>query len=165
MARGLPAQSGNDRQSQRRFVGAKGEGRVPLLGSICQRAEHGFQRSLDSGCRASSPTARGLSASACVSGELLELGCKAAEEPSLSYLNTSQPLGIVHLMHERTIERDPGRLGTPLLSINECAAFLGVARSTVYELVKRGDLRAVRVGERWRFRPADVDDYLERGSP
>ena len=49
-----------------------------------------------------------------------------------------------------------------LLTVNELRGVLKVSRGTVYKLVNRGELRAVRVGERLRFRPADVDRYLER---
>ena len=49
-----------------------------------------------------------------------------------------------------------------LYSVDKLARHLGVSRWTVYRLVRRGDLRAVKVGERLRFRPADVDTYLER---
>ena len=54
---------------------------------------------------------------------------------------------------------------TSLLTIAELAQLLGIGRTTVYRLVKTGELRAVRVGERLRFRPEDVNAYLERGSP
>lgn len=50
----------------------------------------------------------------------------------------------------------------PLLSVNEAAQFLGVSRRQVYRLLELCDLPAVRVGERIRFRPADLDAYLER---
>lgn len=50
----------------------------------------------------------------------------------------------------------------PLLTIDETAAFLGVARSTVFRLIRQGDLRPVRVGQRQRLRPEDLDVYLER---
>jgi excisionase family DNA binding protein len=52
-----------------------------------------------------------------------------------------------------------------LSTVDETARFLGVSRWTVYRLVRDGELRAVKVGERFRFRPCDVDEYLERGSP
>ena len=38
-----------------------------------------------------------------------------------------------------------------------------MSRWTVYRLVRDGELRAVKVGERLRFRVEDVDTYLERG--
>jgi putative molybdopterin biosynthesis protein len=50
----------------------------------------------------------------------------------------------------------------PLLSINEVAQLLGISRPTVYALIRRGELIAIRVGERLRFDPADVRGYLER---
>ena len=57
------------------------------------------------------------------------------------------------------------RTGSDLLTVNELARHLGISKWTVYRLVRSGEVRAVRVGERIRFRPADVDRYLERGSP
>ena len=38
---------------------------------------------------------------------------------------------------------------------------LRVERTTVYRIVKSGALPSVRVGERMRFRPHDVETYLE----
>ena len=40
---------------------------------------------------------------------------------------------------------------TDVLSTNEVADLLGIPRSTVYELARRGDLPARRVGRRWLF--------------
>jgi excisionase family DNA binding protein len=51
----------------------------------------------------------------------------------------------------------PGRL----LSVNEVAELLGVSRPTIYRLVRRQQLPASRVGERLRFRPSHVDDYVD----
>jgi excisionase family DNA binding protein len=50
----------------------------------------------------------------------------------------------------------------PLLSINEVAELLGISRPTVYALIRRGELIPIRVGERLRFDPADVRNYLDR---
>jgi excisionase family DNA binding protein len=49
-----------------------------------------------------------------------------------------------------------------LLTINEASRVLRVERSTIYRLLRTGDLQAVRVGKRRRFRPEDLDAYLER---
>jgi excisionase family DNA binding protein len=38
-----------------------------------------------------------------------------------------------------------------VLSTSEVAALLGIPRSTVHELARRGDLLARRVGRRWLF--------------
>jgi putative molybdopterin biosynthesis protein len=51
---------------------------------------------------------------------------------------------------------------TALLTINEVGRLLKVSRWTVYKLVRAGDLHAVKVGERLRFRVSDVERYLDR---
>ena len=50
-----------------------------------------------------------------------------------------------------------------LLRINDVADRLAVSRDTVYRLVRSGELVALRVGERLRFRVSDLEDYLQRG--
>jgi excisionase family DNA binding protein len=50
----------------------------------------------------------------------------------------------------------------PLLTISRVCELLGVSKQTLYRLMKRGELRPSRVGDRLRFAPADVRDYLER---
>jgi excisionase family DNA binding protein len=52
-----------------------------------------------------------------------------------------------------------------LLTVNEVSRLLNVSRWTTYRLVRDGQLRAVRVGQRLRFRMVDIDRYLERGEP
>lgn len=52
----------------------------------------------------------------------------------------------------------PMRLAYP---INESAHLLGVSRRTVYQLLARGELRAVRIGDRQRI-PADELARLTR---
>jgi excisionase family DNA binding protein len=54
------------------------------------------------------------------------------------------------------------RTGSDLLSVAELARHLGISKWTVYRLVRSSELRAVRVGERIRFRPEDVTAYLDR---
>ena len=51
----------------------------------------------------------------------------------------------------------------PLLTIDAACAVLAVSRQTLYRLIRAGELHPSRVGERLRFRPADVRAYLERG--
>ena len=48
----------------------------------------------------------------------------------------------------------------PLLSRHEVAELLGVSPSTVWRLVRSGDLRACRVGSQLRLAPHDVESYL-----
>jgi excisionase family DNA binding protein len=68
-----------------------------------------------------------------------------------------------HLATGRYADDRPDLLGAPVLSINETARFLGITRATVYRLLSAGELKSVRVGQRQKFRPQDLDAYLERG--
>lgn len=51
----------------------------------------------------------------------------------------------------------------PLLTVKEVAAILNTSAKTVYRLVKRGCLRAKRVGHELRFEESDVRAYLDGG--
>ena len=51
----------------------------------------------------------------------------------------------------------------PVLSVNEAARVLGIERATLYRLLRAGELESVRVGKRQKFRPEDLEEYLERG--
>lgn len=48
-----------------------------------------------------------------------------------------------------------------LMTIEEAARLLGVSHLTVYRLIKRGRLRALRVGRDFRIRRSDMDRYLD----
>jgi excisionase family DNA binding protein len=52
--------------------------------------------------------------------------------------------------------------GRPLMTMPETGVYLGVCTRTVYDLVKRGDLRSTKVAGRLRIRPGDADDYIDR---
>ncbi len=56
---------------------------------------------------------------------------------------------------------EAGRSADRLLSINEVADRLSISRDTVYRVIAR-EVPTYRVGERTRFRAADLDDYVER---
>lgn len=49
-----------------------------------------------------------------------------------------------------------------MLSTKQVCDQLGVSPNTVKSLIQRGDLPAVRVGYQYRFRQADIDDYIRR---
>jgi excisionase family DNA binding protein len=49
-----------------------------------------------------------------------------------------------------------------LLTIVEAARMLSVGRTTVYELIERGDLRAVHIGRACRVPVVALNDYVER---
>jgi len=50
---------------------------------------------------------------------------------------------------------------TDLLSPKQLAEYLQLSQRTVYRLLERGDLPAVKVGGQWRFRKAIVDEWLD----
>lgn len=53
----------------------------------------------------------------------------------------------------------------PLLTLDEAIRTLGISAATMHRVLKRGDLRALKVGRRWRFRREDLMAYLERQAP
>jgi excisionase family DNA binding protein len=63
------------------------------------------------------------------------------------------------MRHEGT-PYSPSR--TPLLDVNGLAQLLGISRQSVYRMIARRELVPYRIGERLRFRPEEVDAYLER---
>ena len=48
-----------------------------------------------------------------------------------------------------------------LMDIKDVATYLRVKESTVYTWAQAGKLPALRLGRLWRFRRADLDDWLE----
>ncbi|MEX2393678.1 MAG: helix-turn-helix domain-containing protein, partial [Actinomycetota bacterium] len=48
-----------------------------------------------------------------------------------------------------------------LLTVAEVAVVMRVSRMTVYRLIRRGDLQAIRVGRNYRVREADLSSYLD----
>jgi excisionase family DNA binding protein len=48
------------------------------------------------------------------------------------------------------------------ISLNELQEFLGIGRTTAYDLVTSGDLPAVRIGRIIRISKQDLTDWLER---
>ena len=54
--------------------------------------------------------------------------------------------------------------GYRLLTVAEVAATMRVSNMTVYRLIKKGDLPALRVGKNYRIRESDVDAYLSERS-
>lgn len=47
-----------------------------------------------------------------------------------------------------------------LLTVNEVAGLLGIGRSTVYELLYKGELRSVKIGGSRRIRYSDLGEYV-----
>ena len=51
-----------------------------------------------------------------------------------------------------------------LLTVQEVAAYLKVVPITVYRMIDRGSLPAVKVGRVWRIRQEDLQVYLDRST-
>jgi len=50
----------------------------------------------------------------------------------------------------------------PLLTINETARYLGVGRTTLYQLIKGGELQTVKLVQgRTQFLKQDLDNFIE----
>jgi excisionase family DNA binding protein len=58
-------------------------------------------------------------------------------------------------------ESNPERSVARLLTVAEVASVMRVSRMTVYRLIRRAQLKAIRVGRNYRVRSTDLDAYLE----
>ena len=47
------------------------------------------------------------------------------------------------------------------MTVVEVATVMRVSRMTVYRLIRRGQLKAIRVGRNYRVREVDLNEYLE----
>lgn len=52
---------------------------------------------------------------------------------------------------------------TRALTAQDVADILKIAKNTVYELIKRDEIKSYKVGRKVRFTLADVEDYINRG--
>lgn len=51
-----------------------------------------------------------------------------------------------------------------LYTIEEVTQILKVTQRTVYNFIKNGDLKAVKVGKYWRVRHEDLEEFLAKGT-
>jgi excisionase family DNA binding protein len=56
-------------------------------------------------------------------------------------------------------------LANRMLTAQELAAYLRVNRSTVYRLLKKGELPGFRIGSEWRFRIDEVNRWFRERNP
>jgi excisionase family DNA binding protein len=56
---------------------------------------------------------------------------------------------------------EPKLLANRMLTAQELATYLRVNRSTVYRLLKKGELPGFRIGSEWRFRIDEVDRWFK----
>lgn len=50
------------------------------------------------------------------------------------------------------------------ISVDEIAAYLGVAAITIYRWLEKGRIPAHRVGKQWRFKTSEVDEWVKSGN-
>ena len=60
--------------------------------------------------------------------------------------------------HSEHLTNNPPR---ELMTISECAAFLGLAVDTVYGYALTGALPGFKLGNRWRFRRSSVEKWID----
>ena len=51
---------------------------------------------------------------------------------------------------------------TGLMTVEELEKYLRFSRKTVYKLLKKGDIPAVKIGNKWRFDKEVIDKWLKR---
>ncbi|HEX6553749.1 MAG TPA: helix-turn-helix domain-containing protein [Ktedonobacteraceae bacterium] len=49
-----------------------------------------------------------------------------------------------------------------ILDVKEVARILKVSTRTVIRLAERGELASFKIGDLWRFRRSDVNDYVQQ---
>ena len=49
-----------------------------------------------------------------------------------------------------------------IMSIEELSDYLKISQSTLYKLAQEGGLPGQKVGRRWRFHKAAIDEWLRR---
>jgi len=50
----------------------------------------------------------------------------------------------------------------PVMTIDELADYLKISKSTLYHLVRRGEIPGTKIGRHWRFHREAVDAWLRR---
>jgi excisionase family DNA binding protein len=56
----------------------------------------------------------------------------------------------------------PERSPRLLLTVEEAADCIGICRSNMFKLIRRGDVKSVKVGRLRRVTPAALEDYVRR---
>jgi len=49
-----------------------------------------------------------------------------------------------------------------ILTIKQVSEYLQVNERTIYKLAKSGDIPSFKIGGQWRFKQADIDNWIER---
>lgn len=48
-----------------------------------------------------------------------------------------------------------------LISVKEAAAYLGMSESNIYRMLKRGDIKAIKLGSSWYFEYSKIDAWID----
>jgi len=51
-----------------------------------------------------------------------------------------------------------------LYTLEEIKEILKVTRRTLYNYIKSGNLKAVKIGKYWRIKQSDLEEFLENGT-
>lgn len=52
-----------------------------------------------------------------------------------------------------------------LIAVKEAAAYLGIHVSTMYRMLKHGEIEAIKVRGEWRFEYAKLDAWIDAQKP
>lgn len=61
-------------------------------------------------------------------------------------------------------DAEEGYVSAPLLTVGDAARYLGVARKTLYQLIERGEITAVKSKGTTLIEKASLDDFRARGT-
>lgn len=48
-----------------------------------------------------------------------------------------------------------------LLTIDELSAYLKISKETIYKMAQRRMIPAIKIGNQWRFKKVNIDEWLE----
>jgi excisionase family DNA binding protein len=75
-------------------------------------------------------------------------------------MSSCQPKSLLHVLGGSFILKIV-MADKELLTIRDLMAYLSVGRSTIYNILKTGELPYIKLGKRVLFRKKDVDKFLE----
>jgi excisionase family DNA binding protein len=64
--------------------------------------------------------------------------------------------------HEKAANRVPEGPPRLLLTVEEAADCIGICRANMFKLIRRGEVKSVKVGRLRRVTPAALEEYVRR---
>ena len=84
---------------------------------------------------------------------------RASSKTRLFHADPDKPK--VHLGRpRRTLKSEAPAAEREVMTLREAADYLNCHRTTLYRMVKQGDIPAFRLGGSWRFRRPDIEDWI-----